>query len=85
MASSGRIVVPMVVATGSVLIGGATGGPKAPKSNLGVVAGSFIATFMLLLLNGPQPEIAGGIALIAAVSAVLIYGPSIATAVNRIK
>lgn len=84
MASS-SVVVPMVVATGSVLIGGAVGGPKAPKSNLGVVAGSFIATFMLLLLNQGYPEIAHGVALLAAVSAVLIYGPSVASAVSSIK
>lgn len=83
--SAGRVVVPMVVATGSVLVGGATGGPKTPRSNLGVVAGAFIATFMLLLLDQGQPEIARGIAMLAAVSALLIYGPSVARAVNSIK
>lgn len=78
-----QVILPMGIATASVLIGGAAGGPKAPRSNMGVILGSFIATFFLALFYQYDPRLASGIAMLALVSALLIYGPSIARAVGN--
>lgn len=80
-----RVILPMVVATGGVLIGGSVGGPKTNRSNFGVLLGSFISIFFLLLLNESAPRLSQGIALVAAVSSALVYGPSVAKAINSIK
>lgn len=78
-----KVILPMGVATASVLIGGAAGGPKAPRSNMGVIIGSFIATFMLAILFQYDERLASGIALLALISALLIYGPSVARAIGN--
>lgn len=83
MPQATKVILPMGVATASVLIGGAAGGPKAPRSNMGVIIGAFIATFMLAILFQYDPSLASGISLLAMVSALLIYGPSMAKAVTN--
>jgi predicted secreted protein len=83
MPQTTKVILPMGVATASVLIGGVAGGPKAPRSNMGVIIGAFFATFILAIFYQYDPSIASGLALLAMVSALLIYGPSIATAVNN--
>jgi hypothetical protein len=85
MGSGTGVLVPMVVATGSVVLGSSLGGPKTGRSTFGVVTGAFIATFGLTLLSSSAPELAHGIALLAAVSALLVYGPAVAKSVNSIK
>lgn len=78
-----KVILPIGVASACVLIGGAAGGPKAPRSNMGVIIGAFIAAFILSIFYQYDARLASGLALLALISSLLIYGPSIAKAVGN--
>lgn len=76
-----RLVVGAVLTTGVLAAAREVQKGKAP--NIRIVLGVFVAGLMLSALAGPLPAIAGGLAALMGLSALLTIGPEVFGALTK--